>query len=528
MATHHIITKDNPKEGKGNGFDLPDGDTLFVEQGGWIKSTNDNIGSRALISNFFANDITVSGLIDSKAGTGIHLLNGGSITVSETGVVSGGRFGISLSRSAADMKINNIGKITGIEDSIFIAGAGGNGRFTLINEGILSGRVSAQALTNIITNNGLIVGDVRFAEGADIYDGSNGTVTGLVDLFLGNDIAQGGVGSETFKGGRGDDTIRGGGGSDTAVFSGARVNYTISRNLDGSITVVDANPNGEGADKLTDIRFAKFADTTEVFFNKAPTALGISATSFSEAIQVGGVIATLSARDADGDAIKWTLSDPSGAFTLDGNTLRLGKPVDYESGIHAFSITLTASDAYGGSTSQSFILNLINAIETTGLVLTGTPGVDTLIGEAGDDAIAGLGGNDVLKGEAGNDRLSGGLGNDQLWGGDGRDVFVFETRLNKRTNVDKIVDFSAADDSMYLENAIFTKLGSGSATRPKKITSDMFVKGTKAKDAEDRIIYDKKTGALYYDQDGTGSKAQVKIAVLTNKAALSHNDFFVI
>ncbi len=56
----------------------------------------------------------------------------------------------------------------------------------------------------------------------------------------------------------------------------------------------------------------------------------------------------------------------------------------------------------------------------------------------------------------------------------------------------------------------------------------MFVKATKAQDAEDRIVYDRKTGALYYDQDGSGSKAQVKIAMLNKNLALTHNDFFVI
>ena len=63
---------------------------------------------------------------------------------------------------------------------------------------------------------------------------------------------------------------------------------------------------------------------------------------------------------------------------------------------------------------------------------------------------------------------------------------------------------------------------------PKKFKSYMFVEGTKAKYAVDRIVYDKKTGALYYDQDGTGSNAQVKIATISNKTKLYYHDFFVI
>ena len=100
--------------------------------------------------------------------------------------------------------------------------------------------------------------------------------------------------------------------------------------------------------------------------------------------------------------------------------------------------------------------------------------------------------------------------------------------MNKRSNVDRVLDFSARDDSVFLENKIFTKLGSGTASKPKKFKADMFVEGKKAKDAEDRIVYDKKTGALYYDPDGTGSKAQVKIATIAIKVKLTYQEFFVI
>ena len=160
--------------------------------------------------------------------------------------------------------------------------------------------------------------------------------------------------------------------------------------------------------------------------------------------------------------------------------------------------------------------------------LHGGAGQDVALGGTGNDRVNGDADNDLLYGGAGNDILSAGVGNDRLYGEAGKDVFVFDTKLNKRTNVDKIHDFRVKDDSIHLENAVFTKLGSGSISKPKKFKSDMFVEGKKAQDREDRIVYDKKTGALYYGQDGTGGAAQVKIATLPKNLKMTTADFYVI
>jgi Ca2+-binding RTX toxin-like protein len=200
--------------------------------------------------------------------------------------------------------------------------------------------------------------------------------------------------------------------------------------------------------------------------------------------------------------------------------------------------TVLASGSYAlAADLEVEVLNLSGVSSRTAASLTGSDTANEITGHAGTNTLKGQGGHDVLKaslgndsvyGGTGNDKVYGGAGNDRLYGEAGRDMFVFDTRTNKRTNVDKVYDFRSRDDSFHLDNAIFTKLGSGTEARPKKFKGDMFVEGTRAKDREDRIVYDKKTGALYYDQDGTGSKAQVKIATLTNKAKLYWHDFFVI
>ncbi|MDF2809047.1 MAG: hypothetical protein K0S56_78 [Microvirga sp.] len=45
---------------------------------------------------------------------------------------------------------------------------------------------------------------------------------------------------------------------------------------------------------------------------------------------------------------------------------------------------------------------------------------------------------------------------------------------------------------------------------------------------ERREIYDKATGNLYYDSDGTGSSSQIKVATLANKANVTLSDLQII
>jgi Ca2+-binding RTX toxin-like protein len=169
------------------------------------------------------------------------------------------------------------------------------------------------------------------------------------------------------------------------------------------------------------------------------------------------------------------------------------------------------------------------------ITLRGTTGDNTMTGSNdGPDILHGGAGNDVLSGFGGNDVLYGEAGRDILAGGTGRDIFVFNTPISKskavnKANLDKIADFSVKDDSIYMENKVFKALGKkGSLTHPKALTKDFFYVGTKAHDANDHIIYNKKTGALYYDADGTGHQAQVQIATLSKNLKMSYHDFFVI
>ncbi len=50
----------------------------------------------------------------------------------------------------------------------------------------------------------------------------------------------------------------------------------------------------------------------------------------------------------------------------------------------------------------------------------------------------------------------------------------------------------------------------------------------KALDADDRILYNTTTGALFFDADGNGSVAAIEIARLENKAELQASDFILV
>jgi Ca2+-binding RTX toxin-like protein len=128
-----------------------------------------------------------------------------------------------------------------------------------------------------------------------------------------------------------------------------------------------------------------------------------------------------------------------------------------------------------------------------------------------------------LTGNSGANVLNGGAGNDRLSGASGEDAFVFSTALNKSSNVDTITDFSVVDDTIRLENAVFTKLGATGT-----LTSGAFYKGAAAHDATDRIIYDSVTGALSYDADGSGAGSAVKFAQLAKGLVFTNADLLVI
>jgi Ca2+-binding RTX toxin-like protein len=173
---------------------------------------------------------------------------------------------------------------------------------------------------------------------------------------------------------------------------------------------------------------------------------------------------------------------------------------------------------------QSFEkLSAASASSKANIDLTGSRKTAVITGNAGDNVLTGSTNASYLNGRKGDDTLKGGFGLDTLVGGAGRDTFVFNTKLDAVQNVDTIVGFSVKDDAIHIDDKVFKGVGSAGALK-----KGVFWSGPQAHDASDRVIYDKATGALYYDQDGFGPTQQVQFALLSPGLKLSTSDFFVI
>ena len=148
-------------------------------------------------------------------------------------------------------------------------------------------------------------------------------------------------------------------------------------------------------------------------------------------------------------------------------------------------------------------------------VLNGMNGADRLTGGVGNDTLRGMGDDDRLTGGAGLDRLEGGLGKDQLTGNQGADAFVFDT-VPKNDAADLITDFQPGVDAILLDHTVFTALSAG------PLGGEHFVSRTDIGPAnstagitpDDRILYDRDSGRLYYDSNGSLAGHRVLVAIL--------------
>nr|WP_246728444.1 calcium-binding protein [Microvirga terricola] len=413
----------------------------------------------------------------------------------------------------------------------------------------------------------------NWIEGGDGNDSINGGFgDNTLDGGSGNDTLHAGSGHDLLKGGDGDDTYYlyfdeeivelDSEGIDTVV---ANTNYTLPDHVeilraksgetgfkltgnslnnlivgnDGMNTLdgkagADTLEGGAGTDfyYVDDIRDVVIE---EVGGGTSDTVYTSVSYTLSANIEVLRAIDGASSLSLNGNALQNLIYATSGSNTLDGGAgpdlmvSGAGNDVYYVDDSH------DAITDYGGVdtviTSASYVsedeIEILKASGSASISIVGNAFANTISGNAGSNKLSGNGGNDSMSGAGGNDKLWGGTGNDTLAGGLGRDVFVFDTKLSKKTNLDKVTDFNVKDDTIWLDNKIFTKLGKGTEAKPGKLNAAFFALD-KAKDANDYLIYNTKTEALSYDADGSGKKAAIEIAVFKKGLKLTAADFLII
>jgi uncharacterized delta-60 repeat protein len=313
----------------------------------------------------------------------------------------------------------------------------------------------------------------------------------------------------------------------------------------------------------TDFALARFVGETPVnYINGTGADDDLEGTPGNDYIDGKGGADTMYGLDGDDTYIVNnagdTVLESAGAGT---DTVR--SSVTYSLPIYVEKLTLTGTNAINGTGN-----GLANTLTGNGAnnTLNGKAGADTMAGKAGNDiyyvdntgdkvtegvdqgtdtirstvsrtlpnnvedlvltgtgAINGTGNTlaNKITGNGANNTLNGGTGNDTLSGRAGQDKFLFN-KTPGTGNIDSITDFSPADDTIRLENSVYTGL-----TATGTLAAAAFKVGTTASTAAHRILYDPATGYLRYDADGTGPTVAVRFATMNNTPVLTNADFVV-
>ena len=427
--------------------------------------------------------------------------------------------------------INNSGTIIGGDIGI----VADNMQLVINNTGLIKGNfksIGGYDFTQaVISNKGHIEGDIWLSSRDDVYDGRGGTIDGEILLWEGDDVAYGGDGSETFFLGGGHNFVDGGAGIDTLKFRVDEYQGWVP------ITVDLRNTGEQQVNTVGQIAWNTICNIENLVGNlNADTFIGNDAAN----VFVGD-----SGNDSlDGQGGNDVLNGGVGNDSLTGGegtdmAIYSGKRSDYTIATgQDGSVTITDLRSSGDGIDR--LTGVEFALFSDTIATLPAPSIQTPVAPPSlqvappvPPALANLtlkGGTkaDILIGGAGHDTLNGGLGKDKLTGGEGPDVFAFTTKIGK-TNIDRVVDFNCANDSIWLDNAVFKKLGKGTTLKPGKLNKKFFTIGDKAKDKNDYLVYNKKTGVLSYDADGSGTKHEaVKFAILKAKIALSADDIWIV
>ncbi|MEB3265765.1 MAG: choice-of-anchor L domain-containing protein [Cyanobacteriota bacterium] len=400
-----------------------------------------------------------------------------------------------------------------------------------------------QTLTVFAGDTGLEV--VTIAGTLALHVNAAAAANGLA--LLGNDgvnTITGGAFADILDGGAGTDRLRGGEGGDLYLITSATHHSAAEISDSGtsgsdelrlaSITAGQTLTVFSGDTGLERVSIgtgtAALADTT------ATTGLGINAAAAPNRLLITG---NAGANTITGSAFIDTIDGGNGSdLYLVGNSAHHSAAEFADSGTTGIdelrfssttanqTLTVFAGDTglekvtIGTGTAATPVITALTALNVSA---TAAPNALAISGNNGANRLTGTAFADTLTGNGGNDSLIGGAGNDTLTGGAGSDSFRFDRALDAATNVDRITDFSIAqNDRIQLENSVFTALPTTGT-----LAAAAFRLGAVATTAAHRILYDTTTGSLLYDPDGSGVAAATPFAILNTGLALTNARFAV-
>ncbi|MBK8817057.1 MAG: cadherin-like domain-containing protein [Methylococcaceae bacterium] len=392
----------------------------------------------------------------------------------------------------------------------------------------LNGGAGVDRMEGGLGNDTFVVGEVGDVVVENLASGSDIVRTTLTNYTLGDNIenlkftgtaAFTGTGNElsnTITGGVGVDTLIGLGGNDTLV--GAAGADIYQGGLGNDTYVVDIGDTVienllEGTDTIK---------TSLVNYTLDANVENLTYTGLTSFTGTGNTLANI----ITGGALNDSLNGGDGADTLSGltgtNIMTGGAGND----IYVVGSATDATIEIAGGGTDTVKTNLASYTLGSEVEILTYTGILAFSGTGNGSAnflVAGAG-NQILDGGAGNDRVSAGVGNDTLIGGSGSDVFRFDTALNATTNLDTVSDFVHGVDKIQLENSIFLGLTATGLLQAANFRAS--INGA-AGDANDFVLYETDSGALFYDADGTGAGAAVQIATLIGLPPVTSSDFTI-
>lgn len=151
-----------------------------------------------------------------------------------------------------------------------------------------------------------------------------------------------------------------------------------------------------------------------------PHDIVISNDAVNENLPGGAAVGTVSATDAAGDTLTYSLVDDAGGrFQIDADTgaVTTTAALDFEAAQY-HDIVVRVTDSANQSSDATMRINVGNVLEAP------TAGNDNLIYTSAAESIAASAGSDTIDGGGGNDTIDGGSGDDSLLGGDGNDFIA--------------------------------------------------------------------------------------------------------